>query len=80
MVVTTLNASGGAVVGTEDGTGGAGLPIGVPEKILHNQGNPHENIESLAGSSLCEDVTNHNLYMADRGDSGSSWIRLVSGT
>ena len=79
MVVTALNASGGTVVGAIDGVGGVGLAIGVPEKILQNQGTPHQNIESLTGSSLCEDVTNHELYIADQGDSGSSWIHLVSG-
>ena len=79
-MVGQLGASGCVNDGALDGTGGIGLATGVPEEILQSQGTPHQNMASIAGSQLCEDVTNAELYIADRGDSGSSWIRLTSGT
>jgi len=80
VVVETLNASGGAVAGAIDGCGGnAGADggIGVSENVLQHQGTPHQSLQWTAGSQLCEDVVNHQLYIASGLYSGGSdWTQL----
>ena len=78
MVVGTLNASGGVVDGATGQTGGVGLAKGVPEEILQSLGTPDQNLQWTAGSQLCEDVVNHQLYMASGlYAGGSDWSQLA---
>jgi len=81
MVVGTLNASGGVVAGAIDGVGGTSdgdTGPGVPEHVLQHQGTPDQNLQWTAGSQLCEDVVNHQLYMASGlYAGGSDWSQLA---
>jgi len=83
MVAGTINASGGVMDGVTGQTGGVGLTAGVAKEILQHQGTPHNSLAQNfgAGSQLCEDVVNFELYMGSGTPVGGSyWIRLVSGT
>ncbi len=89
MVAGTINASGGVMAGAIDGVGGTSTGIGtdeipgVQENILQHQGTPHNSLAQNfgAGSQLCEDIVNSELYMGSGTPVGGSyWIRLISGT
>lgn len=75
-MVGILNASGGVIDGVVGQTGGVGLEAGVPKEVMQSLGDPNNNLQNTAGSQLCEDVENSQLYMATSAAGGSAWSQL----
>lgn len=79
----TINASGAIIDGMDNGMGMAGgsPTTFINDRIMQHMGDPHEKLQSTGGSQICVDITTQpvNFYMSDTDDSGSSWMKLVSG-
>lgn len=70
----------GSLIGTVDGMGlGAGTSGLSIAGIMHHDGSPDKILTGNVGSDIVLDVKNNELYMCEV-QSGSDWIRLVSGT
>jgi len=78
--MVTTPASAGSMIGCVDGMANGAHGSGTtPAGITFCYGTPDDCITGQTGSDIVYDVAGENFYMCEAA-TGSSWIRLVSGT